>query len=343
MKHRHYKFNGLRMKKRSEKLMEQCNRILEKYGRKAFEVAKNAILEEKTLQPRVYKALKYFMEKSWYDVQHPALISLACEAVGGNPDKTIGVGAAILLLAGAADLHDDVIDQSKVKDSKPTVFGKFGKDIAILAGDALLFNGLLFLHKTCEGFSKKRRETIIKLVKQAFFEIGNAEAAEAEFKNYKYDLMPDKYREIIEKKAAVAEACTRIGAILGCGKKKEIDILGCYGRAFSILTTIRNEFIDLFDPEELKNRIKNECLPLPLLYSLKDERKKNKIMQLIKKDRITKKTSQNLVELICGTTEIRRLKDEMRSLIKNEINSLELINKNKTTLKLLLQSMLEDL
>lgn len=327
----------------SKKLMEQCNEIFEKYGCKAFEVAKKVILEEKTLQPRVYKALKYFMEKSWHDVQHPALISLACEAVGGNPDKTINVGASIVLLAGAADLHDDVIDESKVKDSKPTVLGKFGKDIAILAGDALLFKGLLFLHKTCEELSRKQREAIIKLVKQSFFEIGNAEAAEAEFKNNKYNLTPDKYRKIIETKAAVAEACTRIGAILGSGKKEEIDILGRYGRVLAILMTIRNEFIDLFEPDELRNRVKNECLPLPLLYALKDERKKDDVIKLIKTDRISEKALQSLVELIDGMDEIQRLKDEMRLLIRTEENSLKSIKGNRIIFRLLFQSMLEDL
>jgi geranylgeranyl pyrophosphate synthase len=331
------------MKKRSKKLMEQCNEILEKYGRKAFEVAKNAVLEEKTLQSRVYKALKYFMEKSWHDVQHPALISLACEAVGGKPDKTVNVGASIVLLAGAADLHDDIIDGSKVKDSKPTVFGKFGRDITILAGDALLFKGLLLLHEACKGLSRKQREAIITLVKQAFFEIGNAEVAEAEFKNNKYDLTPDKYREIIERKAAVGEACTRIGAILGRGKKEEIEILGRYGRSLATLITIRNEFIDLFEPDELVNRVKNECLPLPLLYALKDEEKKSELIRLIKMDRITEKTSQDLIELTDDINGIKKLKDEMHSLIEEEITSLKLLKRNKEAFKLLLQSMLEDL
>ncbi|MEM2780786.1 MAG: polyprenyl synthetase family protein [Candidatus Bathyarchaeia archaeon] len=332
------------MRKGSQKLIEQINRIFERYGRKAFEVAKNAILEEETIQLQVYKALQYFMDKSWYDVQHPALISLTCETVGGNPDKTINIGASIVLLAGAADLHDDVIDKSKVKDSNLTVFGKFGKDIAILAGDALLFKGLLLLHKSCEEFPKEQGEAILKLVKQAFFEIGSAEAVEVGYKVDKYNLTPEEYRRIIETKAAVAEACARIGAMLGGGSKKEIDVLGRYGRVLAILMTIRNEFIDIFEPDELRNRIKNECLPLPLLYALKSTKeKRGEIIRIIETGKITEKTSQHLVELINCMDEIQRLKDEMHSLVKETANSLKPIKRNRTTLKLLLQSTLEDL
>ena len=71
----------------------------------------------------------------------PALFSLVCEAVGGDPDITMPIAISITLISGAIDIHDDIIDQSKTKGDQPTVFGKFGKDIALLVGDALMFKG----------------------------------------------------------------------------------------------------------------------------------------------------------------------------------------------------------
>lgn len=330
-------------KKTRKKLMERVQVILKKHGQNAFETAKNVILKEKNVCTQVYEALRYFMEESWYDVQHPALISLACKAVGGNSNKAINIGASIVLLAGAADLHDDVIDKSKVKNSRPTVLGKFGKDIAILAGDALLFMGLFLLYKSCEGLSKEQSEAIMKIVKQAFFEISNAEAIEAKHRKDKYNLTPEKYYKIIEAKAAVAEACARIGAILGGGSLEEIDVLGHYGRTLAILMTIRDEFIDIFEPDELANRIKNECLPFPFLYALKNAKERDKLIQLIKANKITEKVSQKLVDLITGMEETQKLKNELRSLIENEINLLKSIKRNHNTLKLILESTLEDL
>ena len=50
---------------------------------------------------------------------------MSCEAVGGDAEKTTPFGEAIVLISAAADLHDDVIDQSFKKGQKQTVLGKF--------------------------------------------------------------------------------------------------------------------------------------------------------------------------------------------------------------------------
>jgi len=293
-------------RKASKKLMEQVQIVLRKRGQKAFEIARNVVLQEKSISEPVYEALRYFMEEFWYDVQHPALLSLACEAVGGNPNVTIHVGAAIVLLTGAADIHDDIIDKSKTKGSKPTVFGKFGKDITLLAGDALLFKGLILLHEACDKLPEKQERAILNLTKQAFFEIGNAEAKEVSFKG-NFDLDPREYRNIIETKASVAETTARIGAILGGGNSKEIDILGHYGKILGILMTIRDDFIDLFEPDELKNRTENECLPLPILYAFRNTRKKSEIVRLLRRDKITEQETDEILDLITDTKEVEEL------------------------------------
>ena len=282
------------------------------------------------------------MKETWYDVQHPALISLTCEAVGGNPEAMTQIGAAMILLAGSADIHDDIIDKSEIKDSKPTVLGKFNKDVALLVGDALLFIGLTLLHEACEKLPRKQGQTILDLTKQAFFEIASAEAKEAGFKG-KYDLTPEQYYKVIEMKAAAAEANARIGAILGGGNPKEIDALGHYGRTLGILMTIRDDFIDMFEPDELSNRAKNECLPLPILYAFRDTRKKSEIARLLMTNNITEQETQKILNLIIDMKEVQELKKQMQMLVKKSEHALNRIKRNKKTLKLLLQSTLEDL
>jgi geranylgeranyl pyrophosphate synthase len=329
-------------RKKSRKLMEQAQMLLKERGQKAFEIAKSTILQEDSISGQVYEALRYFMEESWYDVQHPALLSLACEAVGGNPEITVNIGAAIVLLAGAADIHDDIVDRSKTKNSKLTVLGKFGKDIALLAGDALLFRGIILLYEACEELPKKQGHVILNSIKQAFFTIGNAEAKEISLKG-KYNLAPREYRNIIEAKAAVADASMRIGAILGGGKSKEIAALGHYGRTLGVLMTIRDDFIDMFEPDELKNRAKNECLPLPILYAFQNVEKKNEIAQLLEKNRVTKQETQTVIDVVMSMKEAQSLKEEMRLLINREVNQLNIFKGNKTHIILLLKSTLEDL
>src|SRR3989337_4173121 len=102
-----------------KEMVKQVKALLWERGHEALEIAKQSIAQEKIEFEPLQMALHYFMEEFWVDVLHPALISLACEAVGGNPDATTHVGAAIVLLAGGADVHDDIIDESTAKDTKP--------------------------------------------------------------------------------------------------------------------------------------------------------------------------------------------------------------------------------
>jgi geranylgeranyl pyrophosphate synthase len=330
--------------KARKKLMEQVKEVFEKRGHKSFEIAKNAVLREEIRYEPIREALRYFMEDIWCDVQHPALLSLACEAVGGNPKVATHVGAAITLLTGAADVHDDIIDKSKTKASKPTLYGKFGKETAILVGDALIFEGLTLLHEACEKLPEKQRRAILNLTRQAFFELGSAEAEETTLKR-KLDLIPEEYFPIIERKAAVGEMTMKIGAVLGGGKAKQTDALGQYGRTLGILMTIRDDFIDVFEPDELQNRVRNEVLPLPLLYAFKNPQTKSEIAPILLQKGITEDDAQRVVSTMLNSKEVKSLRQKMQSMINVEVRKLDSIENRRvrTFMKSLLKSSLEDI
>ena len=183
---------------------------------------------------------------------------MSCEAVGGNIEKTVPFGEAIVLISAAADLHDDVIDQSSVKSKRQTVLGKFNAGTAILAGDILLVEGFRQLTEASELIHKEQSKEIIKLVSEAVVEICTAEALEVKL-HRRFDLTPSEYNEIIRLKAVVPELAMKIGAIVGKGTSENVDALGQFGRIYGINSLIIEEFADLLNNEELKNRVKNEC------------------------------------------------------------------------------------
>ena len=84
-------------------LMEQVKNILIEHSKKPMALAKHAVLKEEIKYRPLREALYYFVEEIWYDAAHPTLLSLACQAVGGDPDATVDIGAAIALLTGAAE------------------------------------------------------------------------------------------------------------------------------------------------------------------------------------------------------------------------------------------------
>jgi geranylgeranyl diphosphate synthase type I len=321
-----------------EEMMEQVQKILEERGRKALEMARKTVLEEEIECKEVREALKYFMTEYWHDVARPALLSLACEAVGGDSGITTPIAVPMILISGAIDIHDDIIDQSKIKGSRPTVLGKFGKDIALLVGDALLFKGFTLLHEAVEkGIPAEKVAVIINIIKSSFFELGDAEALELDFRR-RLDVTPEEYLRVVRKKAADVEAHTRISAILGGGSKEEIAALGEYGRLLGMIIILRDDWIDMVDFEEISHRIKRECLPLPLLYALQSPKTKSKLSSILFKKTITKRDVKIILDATDESGGLRHTEELMQEIARNARSFVKDLKKNRLALQLLTES-----
>jgi octaprenyl-diphosphate synthase len=328
--------------KSTETLMEQTVALLRERSKESLKIARKCVQQEKICYKPIQGALNYFIEVVFRDITQPGLLSLYCEAVGGNPDETRQMGAALVLLVGAADLHDDLIDDSKIKNQKPTVLGKFGKEITILTGDALLIEGIYLLHKAIESYSAKKRNAILGLIKQAFFDLSSAEAEEISHRG-QTDLTAEQYLLIIQKKVAVSEATAKIGAILGNGTNEDLERLGEMGRVLGLLNTLRDEFIDVYEAEELGNRFANEILPLPILFVFRNPAKKKKLIKLLGNRKVTRKRAEEIFDIVMPAKEADELRQIMKSEIHEALQCLGDIKAGKETFRLLLESSLENL
>lgn len=268
---------------RSEAQLKEAVKHIEERGKKAFETAKKTISEEKILSRMVREALDYYSANLWSDVHHAGFLSLACEAVGGEPDQTALTGAAMILFRAGIDIHDDIIDKQKMKTGKLTVYGKYGPEIAVLSGNAMLFKGFALMNDAATQWPVGKREKVADLVKNAFFEIGDAIASELEFRNSAKVLADDYYDRVIRRKAVGVEVHMKIGAMLGNGTSEEIDRLSQFGRVLGLVTVARDELIDAYEPRELQDRVRNEVAPLPVLYALEDTQTRGKMERLLKK------------------------------------------------------------
>jgi geranylgeranyl diphosphate synthase type I len=322
-----------------EEMMEQVQKILEERGRKALEMTRKTVLEEEIECKEVGEALKYFITEYWHDLARPALLSLCCEAVGGDPEVTITVAIPMSLISGGIDIHDDIIDQSEIKRSRPTVLGKFGKDIALLVGDALIFKGLALLHEAAEkGVPPEKIQVVSGIIKRMFFELGDAEALELQFRG-RMDVTPEAYLRVVRKKAADVEAHTRISAILGSGSKEEIEALGEYGRLLGMMIILRDDLIDMIDLEEARHRIRKECLPLPLLYALQDPKAKLEISSFLQRKKLTKSIVEKILKIIYEAQGFEHSMKIMEEMANGASIHLRKLKQNRANLNFLVRCM----
>ena len=327
----------------SKRDMAAVQSILRKTSAKSLKLARKRILKMNIESSQARRAIRFYAEQ-WDDIAHPGILALSCEAVGGNIEKAIPLQVATLLLTATMDLHDDIIDQSRIKNGRPTVFGRFGKDITLLIGDAFFLEGFALLCKNEGKASSSSMRRMIEAIEQAYFEVGNAHLLEAALKG-RMDISTETYLNIIEKKAWSIGVHASLGAILGGGTPKEIQALENYGKTLGTLIILREEFVDLFESEELLSRMKNECLPLPLLLAFKDSALKKKLLGILSKPKISKNDVERVVHALIDEKVVDGFRKHMQDLSLEATESISFVKnrQTKSAMKLLVQATLIDI
>jgi len=324
-------------------LAEKALAILQAKSEKALKNAKELVLQEKFRCEKANEALQYYVS-TWNDTTRPGVLALAHEAVGGKAEEVIPLQTAMLFIDAAMDIHDDIIDKSTKKGSKETLYGKFGEETALLIGNALLVKGFNHLHKVTGKLPLDKKKLINDAVKKFLFEVIDAHIQESMLKSDKWNVEPAEYLKILEQKASDIEGHMQIGSIFGKGSVKEIKILTAYGKCLGTLLALRSDFVDIFEPAELTSRIKFECLPLPLLFALKNKNYRSKILRVLRKEVIDESDASELIEIIYETQEISDMKKYLEKL-KHKASKLlsKLQGKGVQNLELLINASLEDI
>jgi geranylgeranyl pyrophosphate synthase len=194
-----------------------------------------------------------------------------------------------------------------------------------------LVKGFIQLYKAIEKLPRKKQLLIIDTTKAFLFEVIRAHVTEVELRNKKWNVKPEKYLQVLEEKAADIEGRMRIGAIFGGGTSNEIEGLGKYGRCLGVLLAVRSDFVDVFEPRELENRVKNECLPLPVLYALKNDNCRKGILRVLSRETISKDDAQELIEIVYQALENSYLKHHLRRLSREAVLWLDNIRESEAT------------
>src|SRR5665647_428738 len=213
---------------------ERSRRILERFGKVAISEVKD---------PKLLAILKE-VRGYWEDQFRPALTSFSCEAVGGKANAADDAGLMFTLASSGFGLHDDVLDKSSSKHLRNTILGLYGSDSALLVGDLLMFKAWTVVH---EMIRKTRKPLKIADIVQVYGRF-SVEICEAEFmetlcrRNLEISL--EYHMNFKWKAMAEIEACSRIGAIMGDGRTKEINALGEFGRRLGFISRLADDIED---------------------------------------------------------------------------------------------------
>ncbi|MCI0489130.1 MAG: polyprenyl synthetase family protein [Blastocatellia bacterium] len=218
--------------------------------------------------PVVASIARYLQEGGGKRVR-PTLLMLASKLVcGETPASATRMAAVMEMLHMATLMHDDIIDEARVRRGRASANAKWGNDVTVLIGD--------WLYMTAFDMSLRERsfeilETLTRMTRlmvegeiMQLSLIGNSRITE------------DEHLEIVRRKTAhMFSACAEAGAIVGGATREERQALARYGLSVGIAFQLIDDVLDFVSTEAklgkpVVNDLREGKLTLPLIYLMEE-------------------------------------------------------------------------
>ena len=179
----------------------------------------------------------------------PAVVMLAADAVKhGSSDDILPAALALEITHTFTLIHDDIMDDDKLRRGVQTVHTKWDMPTGILAGDVLYARAFEFICKaTADDAAKVRAVTMLA---RACADICEGQHRDMSFEK-RTDVDEYEYMEMVRKKTGVLYAAAAgIGAVLAGGNPMQVKTLYNFGLNTGIAFQIQDDLIDLLTPAE---------------------------------------------------------------------------------------------
>ncbi len=205
--------------------------------------------DEAHLQEFLYDIAQEFIARGGKRFR-PALCLLGCELVGGSPQKFIDIACAFEFFQSFALLHDDIMDDSLMRRGKPAAHRLYGVSLALNTGDLLFVKAFETVSKR-EDVDPEIRLQIFGLLSEMSIRTVEGQAQEIGWiKKNVWDLGIEDYLRVVELKTAYYSAVVplKVGALLGGGSLKDLELLEGFGRNFAFGFQITDDLLNLILP-----------------------------------------------------------------------------------------------
>lgn len=269
------------------------------------------------------KVVATYLEKKGKQIR-PMMVILSARLLGDVNDNVIKGAVAVELLHNASLIHDDVVDDTRVRRDALTINGLWDNHLAVLIGDFFLSNSLILASETGDI---RIVESIASLGR--LLSIGELD----EIYNARYNHLDEEvyFNIIYRKTASLFISCAEVGAAAaGETDPRRLEALREFARLLGLCFQIKDDIFDYFPDGEIGkptgNDLREGKITLPLLHVLETGSGEEHalMMELARKELLTPDEISTLIdyavanggiEYACQTME--RLRAEACALLRD--------------------------
>jgi len=227
------------------------------------------------------------------------IMTLLCARLCGNPTKNTYKAAVMMELLHVATLiHDDIVDDAKIRRGKPSIKHIWKNKISVLMGDFILSKALI-------NMVGLKDFDALDLISRTAEKLSAGEIMQIE-KSLTRNMPKNVYYDMINQKTAslIAASC-ELGAITTTKVSKDRKSTFDYGENLGMAFQIKDDLFDFLGSENQTGKdhggdVKKNMLTLPLIYSIENSSRtgRNRIKSLVRKKKKSVKILKEINDII---------------------------------------------
>lgn len=186
----------------------------------------------------------------------PVLLLITVDAFGGNVDKAMPAALAVEVFHNFTLLHDDIMDNADMRRGKPSVFAKWGENVAILSGDAMLITA----YKMLAALEAERLPRVMHIFNDMALEVCEGQQYDMDFESMERVSVEDYILMIERKTSALLSGSAMIGATLAGASDDDIKKLYRFATELGLAFQLQDDMLDSFGDEALGKKIGGDIL-----------------------------------------------------------------------------------
>jgi octaprenyl-diphosphate synthase len=197
----------------------------------------------------------------------PALLLLACRALGYGGEARLQLAAVVEFIHTATLLHDDVVDESHLRRGRATANAAFGNAAAVLVGDFLYSRAFQMMVELDDM-------RVMRVLAEATNTIAGGEVLQL-MGSHDPEVDEARYLEVIRRKTAkLFEAAARLGGVLARAAPAVEAGLADYGMHVGTAFQVIDDVLDYSGDEATIGKSLGDDLAegkptLPLIYAMR--------------------------------------------------------------------------
>mgnify|MGYP002644178858 CR=1 FL=1 len=186
----------------------------------------------------------------------PMLLMLACGMFTQDTAPALPAAAAVEIFHNFTLLHDDIMDNAAVRRGKPSVYAKWGQNVAILSGDAMIICAYRMLSQCPPALLPQ----IMQVFNTMALQVCEGQQYDMDFEQ-KRKVSVVEYMHMIELKTSVLLAgAVTIGAIIGGAPKEDCRTLYRFAIELGLAFQLQDDLLDSYGDEQLGKTIGGDIL-----------------------------------------------------------------------------------